>query len=469
MTLARLWVVLAVLLPVLASLIARISTVDLAYQLRAGAEILATGRIPTVDTWTFTVQGQPWLDQQWGAQVVLRLVESVGGWVGLAVFRAALVGVIFGGTALIAVRRGLDIRTAAVLSLVAFVVAAPALALRPQLLGMLCFVAVLLLVVDRRDHPRRLWLAPVIVAIWANLHGSFFLGPLVLGLAWLEDLHDRVPVARQTLAVTVVSAAAACLTPLGPYVWVYAAGLTTNAAVTTQITEWQPTSLRDVPGLLFFASALAIVTLIARSGRRVDWPTLAWLGAFFLIGAYAQRGVAWWPIAAVTAIAGTLIPPGVAAVRTETVSMRRVNALLAGVLVLACLLALPSARQPVPGAGVPAELVTPAPAAVTATLRDLARPGDRIFNPQSWGSWFEYALPDQLVAVDSRIELFTPEIWQRYEQVAAGVGDWEDQLEAWDVAFVVALARDTAFAERLIAAGWRELHRDAEGAVYTNG
>ena len=112
MTLARLWVVLAVLLPVLASLIARISTVDLAYQLRAGAEILATGRIPTVDTWTFTVQGQPWLDQQWGAQVVLRLVESVGGWVGLAVFRAVLVGVIFGGTALIAVRRGLDIRTA---------------------------------------------------------------------------------------------------------------------------------------------------------------------------------------------------------------------------------------------------------------------------------------------------------------------------------------------------------------------
>ena len=194
MTLSRLWVVLAVLLPVLASLIARISTVDLAYQLRAGAEILATGRIPTVDTWTFTVQGQPWLDQQWGAQVVLRLVESVGGWVGLAVFRAVLVGVIFGGTALIAVRRGLDIRTAAVLSLIAFVVAAPALALRPQLLGMVCFVAVLLLVVDRRDHPQRLWLAPVIVAIWANLHGSFFLGPLVLGLAWLEDLHDRAPV-----------------------------------------------------------------------------------------------------------------------------------------------------------------------------------------------------------------------------------------------------------------------------------
>jgi hypothetical protein len=468
-TLSRLWIVLAVLLPVLASLIARISTVDLAYQLRAGAEILATGRIPTMDTWTFTVQGQPWLDQQWGAQVVLRGVESLGGWVGLAVFRAVLVGVIFGGTALIGLRKGLDTRTAAVLSLLAFVVAAPALALRPQLLGMVCFVAVLLLVVDRRERPRGLWLAPVVVAVWANFHGSFFLGPLVIGLAWLEDVHDRSPSARQTLIVTVVSALAACLTPLGPFVWVYAAGLTTNPAVTAQITEWQPTSLRDVTGLLFFASALAIVALIARSGRRVPWPTLAWLGIFFLIGVYAQRGVAWWPIAAVTAIAGTLIRPGVARVRPESVSMRRVNALLAGVLVLACLLALPSARQPIPGAGVPAELVTPAPAGVTATLRDLAGPGDRIFNPQPWGSWLEYALPDQLVAVDSRIELFSPEVWQRYEGVAAGVGEWDDQLDTWDVAFVVTLARDTAFAERLVAAGWRELYRDAEGAVYTNG
>ena len=53
---------------------------------------------------------------------------------------------------------------------------------------MACFALVLLLVADRREHPSRLWLVPVIVAIWANLHGSFFLGPLVVGLAWLQDV-----------------------------------------------------------------------------------------------------------------------------------------------------------------------------------------------------------------------------------------------------------------------------------------
>jgi len=464
-SLRALWWFLAISLPVLASLIAKISTVDLAYQLRAGAEIIGTGRIPTTDTWTFTMAGQPWVDQQWAAQVILQAVESLGGWVGLAVFRAALVGAVFGGTCLIAVRRGLDVRTAAILSLLAFVVAAPALALRPQLLAMLAFVAVLLLVVDRHAHPRRLWLVPVIVAIWANIHGSFFLGALVLGLAWLEDVAERRVDARHTLVVTVVAVLAACLTPSGPLVWLYAAGLTTNSSVTARVTEWQPTSIRDVPGLLFFGSALAIVTLMARSERRVPWPTLGWLGVFFLIGVYAQRGVAWWPIAAVTAIAGTLVPAFPGNTRVETQTMRRLNALVAGVLVLAVFVALPANRPTVPGALVSTDAVAPAPPGITASLRDLAGPRARVLNPQTWGSWFEYALPQVEMAVDSRIEMFKPDVWSTYESIVAGQEGWERRMAEWGVTHVVVSADETAFRDRLVRAGWEVAYEDADGAL----
>ena len=205
MSLSRLWIFLALALPVLASLIAALSTVDLTYHLRAGAGILESGTIPTTETWTFTAAGLPWVDQQWGAQTILALVERVGGWTGLVVVRAALVGLIFGCLVVVGRARGLDGRTAALLSLAAFVIAAPALALRPQLLGMALFAVVLVLVVRRRTHPRALWLAPLVVLAWANVHGSFFLGPLVLGLAWLEDVHERVPRPHRTLAVAIVS------------------------------------------------------------------------------------------------------------------------------------------------------------------------------------------------------------------------------------------------------------------------
>src|SRR3954453_3241126 len=73
-TIGELWTFLGFALPALASLLGAMPVVDLAYQLRAGAEILGSGAIPATATWTFTINGLPWIDQQWGAQVLLAAV-----------------------------------------------------------------------------------------------------------------------------------------------------------------------------------------------------------------------------------------------------------------------------------------------------------------------------------------------------------------------------------------------------------
>jgi hypothetical protein len=468
-SLHRLWTFLAIALPVLAALLASLSSVDLAYQLRAGDEILSTGAIPRVDAWTFTAEGLPWLDQQWGAQVILETVGRLGGWTGLALLRAALVGVVFGCLYLIGSRRGLSTRNASLLALAAFFVAAPALALRPQLLGMALFAVALVLVSDRRRHPARLWAIPLLVVVWANVHGSFFLAPVVLGLAWLEDVAERFAGARQTLLVALVSAIAACVTPFGPSVWLYAVGLATNPEVTRRITEWQPTTIRDGTGALFFVSVAAVVALLARHGRPVPWPTLAWLGVFVAIGLYAQRGLAWWPLAAAVVVVGLLATPTGAEPepRPEAATprtMRRLNAAVAVALVLAAIALLPAWR-PTDPAGVPVAVLTDAPPGVTAALRDLAQPGDHVFNPQPWGSWFELAIPDVKVALDSRIEFFPAEVWDAYESVVGGADGWEGRLATWRASIVVVQASDRAFRDRLLAAGWTETYHDADGTI----
>jgi hypothetical protein len=462
----RLWLFLAVALPVLASIVATLSAVDLTYHLRAGSEILTTGAVPTVDTWTYTAAGRSWVDQQWGAQVVLRVAEAIGSWTGLVLLRAGLTGLIVGCLLVIARRRGLDARTTALLVLAAFVIAAPAMALRPQLLGMACFAVVLLLVADRRARPRGIWLVPVLVLVWANLHGSFFLGPLVLGLAWLEDVHDGVPRPHRTLLVAVIAAAAACLTPFGPAVWVYAVALSSNPEVTARITEWQPTSIREPSGILFFGSAMAVVALIARRGWIVPWPTLIWLAAFFVIGAFAQRGVAWWPLALVPAVAGTLIPSRPDPEPAASTTMRRLNGLIAGLLVVIGIALLPIWRPIDSGTMTPSGVLTDAPSGITAALRDLARPGDRIFNAQPWGSWFEYALPDARYAIDSRIDFFPSTVWQDYETVEAGADGWSRILGTTNVSLVVLKAPSDAMIERLTAAGWDLRYEDGEGAIF---
>ena len=267
---------------------------------------------------------------------------------------------------LIARRRGLAARDAALLALAAFFVAAPALALRPQLLGMGLFAVVLVLVSDRRRQPAGLWAIPVLMVVWANVHGSFFLAPIILGLAWLEDLAEHAANARRTLFVALLSVVAACVTPFGPAVWAYAIGLSTNPEVTRRITEWQPTTIRDVTGMVFFASVAVVVLLMARGGRTVPWPTLAWLGTFAAIGLYAQRGLAWWSLAAAVAVAGLLATRTRAVAAREPATprlMRQLNGVVAAAIILAAIALLPAWRPIDPGNGVPLAVLTDAPPA----------------------------------------------------------------------------------------------------------
>jgi hypothetical protein len=464
-TLSRLWATLAVLLPVVAALAATLSAVDLAYHLRAGEQILGGGGTPRVDTFTFTASGRDWVDQQWGAQAILAATYRVAGWTGLVVLRAALVGVLFGLLFLACRLRGAGVRSAAWLSLAAFIVAAPALALRPQLIGMVLLVVTLVLVACRRAHPRLFYLVPLVVMVWANVHGSFFLGPVVVGLAWLEDLHDGAPSASRTLVVAVVAVLAALINPFGPAVWAYAIGLSTNAAVTARISEWQPTTLRTVPGILFFGSAFAVVVLTARRGLPTGWPTLAWLAVFFVIGAYAVRGVAWWPLGAAFVLGGVVTGLQPASERPTSAIGRRINAAIVAAIVVIGVALLPTWRPVDSVLGVPAGVLSDAPAGITAALRSTAGPGDRLFNPQPWGSWFEFALPDVPVAIDSRVELFPTATWDEYEAIASGRDGWQAVLERWGSTLVVAMAGDDAFVHRLKAAGWRELFTDRDGTV----
>src|SRR5262245_33901302 len=207
-SLGQLWTFLGIFLPALAALLVPMPSVDLAYQLRAGSEILASGHIPSVDTWTFTVAGTPWLDQQWGAQVVLTTVfDAVLGWTGLAMLRAFLVGLTFwlllgairSAWSIASVRAGgsavaSSARTATFIAIGFFIVAAPALALRAQLFAIVLFAATLRILVERSRHPRRLWLIPAIAIAWANLHGSFPLVVVLVALAWLDEVALlRVP------------------------------------------------------------------------------------------------------------------------------------------------------------------------------------------------------------------------------------------------------------------------------------
>lgn len=471
MSFERLWGYLAFALPALAGLLAPMSTVDLAYQVRAGAQMLATGELAAADTWTSTVAGVAWVNQQWAAQVLLAGVHELGGWAGLALLRAITIGLAFAFVAAACRERGAGPRVAAVLALVAFLLASPALGLRPQLFGILLFAATLWLLAGRRRAPWRTWLVPVLAVAWANVHGSFVLAPVLAGWAFLEDLLERDPAWRPSLVVAVLTALGTLVTALGPGAWAYALDLAANPAIAARVTEWQPPSLFDPVGAAFYGSLVlvgALVLLGWASGRRISLPAFGVLAGLAWLGLRAVRGVAWWPIGAVVMVApvfgSAASSAGASMAGRETPGRaRRLNAITAAGLAVIAVLLLVSWAPVDPLAG--SDRVTDAPAGVTRTVLADAAPGSNLFHPQRWGSWLELAAPAHWTFVDSRIELFPDEVWADYDAIVTGADGWEAVLERRAIDVVLVAPEDEALADRLAAAGWREAYAGADGWV----
>jgi len=455
----RLWALLPVLVPFLVTLTSTMGAVDLAYQIRTGDGILATGALPRIDTYSFTTSGVRWLDQQWGAQVTLALVHRAGGWVALVVLRAVLIGATYGLVYLACRARGSGRRTSCLLTFAGIALGLRGLALRPQLFALPLLAACLWVLAGRRDHPRRIWLLPVFAVAMANLHGAFLLVPVFAGLALLEDLIDRDPHAGRTLLAGLVATAATLVNPFGVGAWRYALGIATNPVIRNTISEWRPTSVSTISGAVFAISVGLLIALFIRRGRPVDLAAIAWLGVFGAIAVPASRGIVLWGVVAPT-VAARMLRDGETTTTTVPTSRRSIAA--AVTVSAASAIVIPWLRGTTPDA-----LLTRAPVGLTEAVAGAVPPGTNLYVWQPWGSWFEFALPDDRVFVDSRIELFSAAVWGEYNDVRLARGAWSSILGRYDVGAVVVDAENVALLPRMRGQpGWTLIHEDEDGAVF---
>jgi len=464
-TLDHVWTVAAVLLPLAVVTASPLGTVDLTYHIRAGVEMLQDGAILRTDTFTFTVAGEPWHNTQWLAQLVIATVFRLGGWLALAVLRSALVALSLTFLLRACLARGIDRRRAAWLTLAAGVVALRALTLRPQLFAVAFFALALWLLAGREHHLRRTWILVPLAAIWANMHGTFPLLWIIGGVAVVDDLaSDRTRAARMAV-VGFLALAASLVNPYGVALWGYVTRLVENPIVVGTVDEWQAPTLSSYSGAFFLASVPVVVWLLLRTRFRPTWAQSLGLVAFLVLGLQATRGALWWALYAATVISSAL-PPRIDG--GPAGGSRRLNVALVTVTIVVTVGAfvrwLPF-RSPTP---VPARLLQVAPVGMTDALGRVLRPGDRILSAQQWGSWFEYALPRNPVAVDSRVELFPVEVWRLYDEVSQVREGWQRVLDDWEVrALAVSRLQQPALLQRIEHdSSWSLVYRDSMGAAF---
>ena len=236
---------------------------DFWWHVRVGQWIIEHGRLPSTDLFSFTRAGEPWAYQSWLMEVVFYLLLRLGDLPLVVFFHAVVITAAYG--LLLRLNRqasGGDLRWAAVATLAAAMTGVANWNVRPQTVSFLLF-ALTLYLIERHaarlsaehstlGNDRKLWWLPPLFAIWANAHGGFIFGLALLGtyllarlLAWLRR-QEGFP--TQVLWVTVLSAAATLLTPLGLGMVEYVLGFFRHPVTRAQNMEFLPPTIRTLPG-----------------------------------------------------------------------------------------------------------------------------------------------------------------------------------------------------------------------------
>jgi hypothetical protein len=252
---------------------------DYFWHLRTGQWIVENGALPTVDIFSYTAAGEPWVLHEWLFQVLLYLVYEAGG-ESLVMFMTALIG----GSALflflLAADRWIRSPVASLVLTIAFASTFVTYVIpRPHIFSFLFFGVLLhVLWAARYDGKlRSLFILPPLMVLWVNLHGGYFIALAFLfgfmGLEWLRCLlAEGKPPLGYLKALTLCCVAtllAACLNQDGPQHLLYPLYVMGQSA-NSFINEWKSPNFQKPMAQWFLAAVMAFFFLLINRRERPD-------------------------------------------------------------------------------------------------------------------------------------------------------------------------------------------------------
>jgi hypothetical protein len=325
----KLWFCAAVLLLAVFQFSENTADLDLWGHLVYGQHMLHSGAIPKTDIYSWTAQGQPWINHEWIAEIILAIFYTAWGGPGILLLKVVV------GLAAFAVCLRLGAQSlswparfvAWTFAALAVVEISYGFAARPQIFTAL-FLSLELQWLQQIHSGQRLWMLalPGLFLAWINTHGGVLAGFGLLGLAaaatTMQSIWNptwgrsgRTVVAEIAVGRTwrtvlvlwlavIVSGVAMLCNPWGAGLirWLIGSVLWPRP----QIAEWNPPPLNGEHAAFFIVLALAVFSW-AFTRRKRAWWELAVCAAFAWLGLRAVRNT---PLFCLVALA--LVPPHLA-------------------------------------------------------------------------------------------------------------------------------------------------------------
>jgi hypothetical protein len=472
---------------------------DVWWHIRAGQEVLQSGAIPHVDTWSIVAAGARWISQDWLSNVILAAGNDLGPWgqTGLSfLFGAFTVAAFWLLWRAMALRvREIGWLSRIVWLSVGLVIGGPVMGVRVQVFDLLMTAAVVWLLWSYLVEPRRRYLAglPVVAAVWANLHAGWLLLFLLGGAVLVGEAADRLlrrqldpaPLTwlqlRDLGLALVISAGALVINPNGVALYQYPFYTVGITSLSRYVMEWFPASLDTLFGwLLAGFVVLGALPALAFGWRRMRASDLLVLVGVTVMGYQAIRFLLiTGPIGG--AIVGIVLAPVLSGSRAgrwlaptlRRLSARRPGAWAAVNIALAAFLILlgtgvalyrvnPAAQATEIARVLPADAVT----WIKAQRQDGPGEFTRVFNRYEWGGYLGEQIPSLPIFMDGRADVYGDALLRQYVSVIGLSVDPQTVFDKYGIDYVL-FPPDTPLAGWLDASSaWRQVYEDTTAAVW---
>jgi hypothetical protein len=301
-------IVLSILTIGVAGMSNNVADTDLWGHIQYGREVLADGRLPQTSTWTYAVEGVPWINHENLAELWLAYAyDNFGIW-GLTLSRLLISLTICG----LMIWSGRIAKAGWLAIGLSVFIASKLMCLhwhfRPQVMTYLAFAILLIMwqyvfaswsevlagdslaLQEYRRRKRWMWCLPILFCLWANAHGGFVAGLVVmavyLGIRFVElgrwlSRFERPPFWKswdlwQLFLVGLGSVAATLINPYGLELWRFM--WMALRLPRTEILDFQPLPWFSTAALMVWIIVSVVIAGLVRGGRRPDLAQICLLG-----------------------------------------------------------------------------------------------------------------------------------------------------------------------------------------------
>ncbi|HET7144701.1 MAG TPA: hypothetical protein VFI68_11830, partial [Anaerolineales bacterium] len=302
-----LWLSIALFPVLIIAILLPIQPHDYWWYLRLGRDVLETGAVPVVDTYSSLQAGQPIVYQSWLSAVFLWLAYKTNGIPLTMLLVALLIGLTYAMLWMLMRQGGIGPRLATLLTLVAALSGSNNWGVRPQLFIYPLFLAVLWILLNWQGRENKfLWLLIPLSLAWTNLHGSFILFFILVGLALVFGDGDR----KKLFWVVLFALAVTLINPRGFVLWQSVIGTFTAPGIRDLSPEWLPPVNQGWQMNIFFAWLILLVPLASFARRR---PSIFEWMLFLSFSWLALTGIRYviWDLFIVSMLTASLMPESI--------------------------------------------------------------------------------------------------------------------------------------------------------------